>query len=74
MLSYQDNRPEKTFQKILSSKVETQINLNAHVPVTLTYRTVFFDDYNQPQYRSDIYGRDALVYMYLLDAGIDFDI
>ena len=48
--------------------------LKETVPVHIIYRTVFFNDYNQTQFREDIYGRDALVYMKLLDEGLEFDL
>ena len=69
LLGWQDHQPQETFQKVLMTKTETQINLRESIPVKITYRTVFFDDYGQPQYRADIYGRDALVFMALQDAG-----
>ena len=39
---------------------------NRHIPVEIIYRTAFFDKFGQVQFRSDIYGRDALVYICLL--------
>ena len=57
-------------QVILQTKQESQINLIEPIPVNLVYRTVFFGDYGQPQYRSDIYGRDAAVFMAPQDAGV----
>ncbi|MDG2474090.1 MAG: L,D-transpeptidase family protein [Paracoccaceae bacterium] len=70
LLGYQEENPQKKFQKVLQSKQESQINLEEPIPVSLIYRTVFFSDYGQPQYRSDIYGRDAAVFMALQDAGV----
>ena len=67
LLSTQEEDPEKKFQKVLLSKMESQINLKDVIPVKITYRTVFFGDYGQPQYRADIYGRDAMVFMALQD-------
>ena len=69
LLKSQVSSTEKTFQSLLSTKQETQINLKESIPVNITYRTVFFDNYGQPQYRADIYGRDALLFMALQDAG-----
>ena len=43
------------------TKQESQINLQEPIPVNLTYRTVFFGDYGQPQYRSDIYGERGIL-------------
>ena len=70
LLKYQEAEPQKKFQKFLQTKKESQINLEEPIPVNLTYRTVFFGDYGQPQFRSDIYGRDAVVFMALRDMGI----
>ena len=62
--------PENKFQEILQKEEETFINLSRNIPVYITYRTAFFDDYGQAHYRADVYGRDALVYMALADAGV----
>ena len=70
LLKYQEAEPQKKFQKFLQTKKESQINLEEPIPVNLTYRTVFFGDYGQPQFRSDIYGRDAVVFMALRDMGV----
>ena len=70
LLRYQEAEPQKKFQKFLQTKKESQINLEEPIPVNLTYRTVFFGDYGQPQFRSDIYGRDAVVFMALRDMGV----
>ena len=70
LLSYQETEPRKKFQKLLLSKEESQINFEDPIPVSLIYRTVFFGNYGQPQYRSDIYGRDAAVFMALQDVGV----
>ncbi len=74
LLSEQEADPEKKFQTFLQSKEERQINFVNPIPVNLTYRTVFFGDYGQAQYRSDVYGRDAAVFMALQDAGVETQI
>ena len=74
LLRDQEEDPQKTFLKFLQTKEERQINLSNPIPVNLIYRTVFFGDYGQPQYRSDIYGRDAAVFMALQDAGVKIQI
>ena len=53
-----------------SKEEETYINLSRNIPVYITYRTVFFDEFGQIHYRADVYGRDALVYMALVEAGV----
>jgi murein L,D-transpeptidase YcbB/YkuD len=70
LLRNQISDPENKFQEILQKEEETFINLARDVPVYITYRTAFFDEFGQIQYRADVYGRDALVYMALADAGV----
>ena len=70
LLRNQTLDPENKFQEILQKEEETFINLSRDVPVYITYRTVFFDEFGQIQSRADVYGRDALVYMALADAGV----
>ncbi len=74
LLSPQLPNPEATFQRILLTEKESQINLTDTVPVNITYRTVFFGDYGQVQYRADIYGRDASLFMALQDKGLQLEI
>ena len=70
LLRKQEVDPENKFQEILEKEEETFINLSRNIPVYITYRTAFFDDYGQVHFRADVYGRDALVYMALADAGV----
>ena len=70
LLRDQTKNPETKFQEILSKSEETQLNLNRDIPVKIIYRTAFFDKFGQVQFRSDIYGRDALVYIALSEAGV----
>ncbi len=70
LLRDQEIDPERKFQEVLEKAEETYINLSRKIPVYITYRTAFFDEYGQINYRADIYGRDALVYMALVDAGV----
>ncbi len=70
LLRDQEVDPENKFQEVLQKEEETYINLSRKIPVHITYRTAFFDEYGQVHYRADIYGRDALVYMALADAGV----
>ena len=70
LLRNQEVDPENKFQEILQKEEETFINLSRNIPVYITYRTAFFDDYGQVHYRADVYGRDALVYMALAEAGV----
>ena len=70
LLRNQEIDPVGKFQEVLEKEEETYINLSRKIPVYITYRTAFFDDFGQIHYRADIYGRDALVYMALVDAGV----
>ena len=70
LLRDQEVDPENKFQELLQKEEETYINLSRKIPVYITYRTAFFDQFGQIHYRADVYGRDALVYMALVDAGV----
>ena len=70
LLRNQEVDPVGKFQEVLEKEEETYINLSRKIPVYITYRTAFFDDFGQIHYRADVYGRDALVYMALVDAGV----
>jgi murein L,D-transpeptidase YcbB/YkuD len=70
LLRDQEADPESKFQEVLQKEAESYINLSKKIPVYITYRTAFFDDFGQVHYRADVYGRDALVYMALVDAGV----
>ena len=70
LLRKQEVDPERKFQEVLQKEEETYINLSRKIPVYITYRTAFFDDFGQVHYRADVYGRDALVYMALVEAGV----
>jgi murein L,D-transpeptidase YcbB/YkuD len=70
LLRDQEADPESKFQEVLQKEAESYINLSKKIPVYITYRTAFFDEFGQVHYRADVYGRDALVYMALVDAGV----
>ncbi len=70
LLRSQEVDPVGKFQAVLEKEEETYINLSRKIPVYITYRTAFFDEFGQIHYRADVYGRDALVYMALVDAGV----
>ena len=70
LLRDQEADPESKFQEVLQKEEESYINLSRKIPVYITYRTAFFDEFGQVHYRADVYGRDALVYMALVDAGV----
>ena len=70
LLRDQEVNPESKFQEVLEKAEETYINLSRKIPVYITYRTAFFDEFGQIHNRADVYGRDALVYMALVEAGV----
>jgi len=58
------------FQRTLKTKVETQYNLKKPLPVHLDYRTAWVPAKGRINYRRDVYGRDALVFKALANAGV----
>ncbi len=70
LLGKQSSNPEGMFKKYLNTGVEQYVNLKQPLPVYITYSTAFFDPQGRVNYRSDIYGRDALVYKALIKAGV----
>ena len=74
LLTWQLDDPIKGFANILEKNKETQINLDNAVPVHIQYRTVFKGQNGKINYRSDIYGRDAMVFINMVDAGLIIDI
>lgn len=70
LMSFQEADPQATFDAILATRQETQIDLQEPVPVHLVYRTAWIDSVGEPQFRHDIYGRDTLVMNALKNAGV----
>ena len=70
LLSAQDDDPEGTFQRILATGRETQVDLEEHVPVHLIYRTAFTQAKGKLQFRPDVYGRDGRIWLELKRAGV----
>ena len=66
--------PISGFVNFLEKDKEVQINLNESVPVYIQYRTVFSGHSGRINYRSDIYGRDAMVFLSMLDAGFGVEL
>ena len=50
---------------IASGSLNNRINLNAKIPVHVTYFTAFVDEAGKPQYRADIYGHEERIAMAL---------
>lgn len=70
LLSPQQDDPSAFIDRLLAGGKETTVNLEAPVPVHLTYRTVWIDQDGAAQYRADIYGRDGRVLNALAEAGV----
>ncbi len=73
LLSKQEADPEGTFQRILRTGRETQVDLEEQVPVRLVYRTAYTQAKGRTQYRIDVYGRDARIWKALERAGVSLD-
>jgi len=59
LLERQTDDPVGMFQRILNTGQETQVNLDVHIPVHLTYWTAWVDDDGGLNFRDDVYGRNA---------------
>ncbi|MEM6386626.1 MAG: L,D-transpeptidase family protein [Pseudomonadota bacterium] len=70
LLARQEADPEGTFQRILGTGRETQVDLEQQVPVHLVYRTAFTQAKGRTQFRLDVYGRDAKIWRALEAAGV----
>ncbi|SEM07597.1 Murein L,D-transpeptidase YcbB/YkuD [Roseovarius azorensis] len=70
LLSRQESDPMGYFHSVLGTGRETYVNLKAHVPVHIIYRTAFTLAQGRTQYRGDVYGRDARIWEALDKAGV----
>ena len=70
ILAKQEGNPKDFFQKVLSTRKETRVDLISPVPVHIVYRTAFINDKGQAQYRRDIYGRNDRIWKALVDEGV----
>lgn len=59
LLARQTDDPQGLFHRILDTGQETQVDLEEHIPVHLTYWTAWVDDDGGLNFRDDIYGRNA---------------
>ncbi len=74
LLSGDETINNSKFYSALNSSEETRFNLENYIPVYMSYRSVIFDDFGAINYRPDIYGRDALIYLSLYSSGLDKDV
>lgn len=70
LLARQTSDPVDYFQTRLKSGANTRVSLEQPVQVHITYRTAYTDAKGRINYRADVYGRDALVYDALRNAGV----
>lgn len=70
ILAKQEGNPKDFFQKLLSTRKETRVDLISPVPVHIVYRTAFINDKGQAQYRRDIYGRNDRIWKALVEEGV----
>jgi murein L,D-transpeptidase YcbB/YkuD len=59
LLERQTDDPVGFFHRVLDTGQETQVNLDVHIPVHLTYWTAWVDDDGGLNFRDDVYGRNA---------------
>lgn len=70
VLSKQSDDPRDLFHRILDTGQETQVDLEKKIPVHIIYRTAFTNAKGEPQYRQDVYGRDARIWAAMKNAGV----
>ena len=73
LLARQDATPKQTFQRILKTGKETQVDLEKQLPVHIVYRTAVVPAKGKANYRRDTYGRDAKIWNALQAAGVALD-
>lgn len=73
LLALQADDPKGLFQQHLDTGKETLVSLDQPVPVHLVYFTAYPNAVGRITYRRDVYGRDALLYQALMQAGVVMD-
>jgi murein L,D-transpeptidase YcbB/YkuD len=69
LLAGQVSDPEAAYADLRAGGRERRVDLERPIPVTITYRTVWFDAEGAARYRADVYGRDAAVFRALEASG-----
>lgn len=59
------------FDSILASGTETRVDLETEVPVHIVYWTAWVSEEGRPQYRRDVYGRNARLWEAMEAAGVE---
>ncbi len=70
LLARQSTDPQGLFARNLHSGQETTLPLDTFVPVHLVYFTAWPNAKGRIEFRRDIYGRDALIFQALQNAGV----
>jgi len=70
LLAEQSDDPKGLFQSKLRTGSETKVLLETPMPVHIIYRTAFVTAEGGPEYRRDVYGRDARIWKALEKAGV----
>ena len=70
LLTVQTADPTAEFARFLNTGRETSVKLDKPVPVHLVYFTAHPSTKGKMNYRRDVYGRDALIYDALIEAGL----
>jgi L,D-transpeptidase YcbB len=70
LLAVQSDDPQGEFQALLKTGRESVIKMVQPVPVHLVYFTAYPNAKGQMNYRRDVYGRDALIFDALTEAGV----
>ena len=70
LLARQSQNPVSEFQDILETGEETIVPLVEHIPVHIIYRTAVTTPDGRIGFRRDIYGRDAVIFSALEEAGV----
>jgi murein L,D-transpeptidase YcbB/YkuD len=71
LLAKQSDDPKGLFKEHLDSKNENSVSLDTPVPVHLVYYTAWPNAKGGMSYARDVYGRDALLFDALIDAGVE---
>lgn len=70
LLARQEADPVEFYQRILRSGQQTRVFLDDPVPIHIDYRTAFTSVDGRLNFRNDVYGRDAILYRALVQAGV----
>ena len=71
LLGMQYEDPAHLYESLVTAGAETRVNLENPLPVHITYQTAWVAPGGKINYRRDMYGRDALIYEQLVNAGLD---